>query len=127
MPETTERRKPGPVPRIPGANQTTLWLSSEAARRVAQEAERTGRTRSEIVDELIRQHIPAERKGRAMNTTEHYTMTDERAEQIAQLAELTVTEVRDFALSDWPEGDEHQRWLDTADPQEIADWILAGR
>ena len=26
---------------------------------------------------------------------------------------------------DWPEGEEHQEWLDTADPQEIADWLAA--
>jgi hypothetical protein len=59
--------------------------------------------------------------------TEHYTMSDERAERIAALAGLSVEQVRDFALADWDEGAEHQDWLDTADEREIADWILAGR
>ena len=25
--------------------------------------------------------------------------------------------------ADWNEGDEHQEWIDSADPQEIADWL----
>jgi hypothetical protein len=59
--------------------------------------------------------------------TEHYTLSDERAARIAALAGLTIEEVRDFALADWPEGEEHQAWLDTANEREIADWIVAGR
>jgi len=33
--------------------------------------------------------------------------------------------VEAYLLYDWSEGQEHQDWLDTADPQEIAEWIAA--
>lgn len=58
-------------------------------------------------------------------SAEYYTMTDERAEEIAVLAGLTSGQVREVALADWPEGAEHQAWLDSAPVQEIADWVLA--
>jgi hypothetical protein len=32
-------------------------------------------------------------------------------------------DIEGFILADWPEGQEHQDWLDTADTREIADWI----
>ena len=35
-------------------------------------------------------------------------------------------EVIAFCLADWPEGDEHWRWLLTATEQEIRDWAAAG-
>lgn len=40
---------------------------------------------------------------------------------------LTANEVESFCTADWPEGQEHQDWLDTATPEEIADWVIAGR
>ena len=40
---------------------------------------------------------------------------------------LTAEEVELFCTADWPEGQEHQDWLDTATPEEIADWVIAGR
>ena len=36
-------------------------------------------------------------------------------------AELIETEI----CADWNEGAEHQRWINTAQPQEIADWIAS--
>ncbi len=54
---------------------------------------------------------------------EKNTQSDERTEQIAAAAGLTVTQVRDLALADWPEGDEHQAWLDTAPVPAIASWL----
>ena len=27
--------------------------------------------------------------------------------------------------ADWNEGDNHQNWIDSADPQEIADWLAS--
>jgi len=38
----------------------------------------------------------------------------------------TCFEVEPFILADWREGQEHQEWLDTAAPEEIADWAIAG-
>ncbi len=32
----------------------------------------------------------------------------------------------DFVLADWHEGDEHQKWLETASSDEIAGWVIAG-
>ncbi len=58
---------------------------------------------------------------------QYYTMSDERTEQIAAVAGISAEQVREYALADWNEGGEHQRWLDTAPAQEVADWILAGR
>jgi len=33
----------------------------------------------------------------------------------------------DFILADWPEGDEHLRWVLKAKVQEILDWVAAGQ
>ena len=60
--------------------------------------------------------------------TEYYTMSDERALAIARAigGSTTIEDVREFCLADWPEGAEHQRWLDTASIDEIADWCCSG-
>lgn len=57
--------------------------------------------------------------------SEHFTMTNERAEEIAAVGGFTVEQVREFCLADWPEGEDHQLWLDTAPADEIAGWIEA--
>ena len=78
-------------------------------------------------------------------TLEMYTLTPDRLERIVieirlfqaafgpppskegEGADLASEEaIRDYCLADWPEGEEHQRWLDTAPIPEIADWVLAG-
>lgn len=33
---------------------------------------------------------------------------------------------REFILADWPEGDEHWRWVCDAPTDEILDWVAAG-
>ena len=33
----------------------------------------------------------------------------------------------DFILTDWPEGDDHWRWVITATESEIVDWAVAGQ
>ena len=35
--------------------------------------------------------------------------------------DLIETEI----CADWNEGDEHQAWIDSATPQEIADWLAS--
>jgi len=42
--------------------------------------------------------------------------TDPRATE-----ELVSTEI----CADWNEGQEHQAWIDSASPEEIADWLAA--
>lgn len=39
----------------------------------------------------------------------------------AATAELVETEI----CADWNEGEEHQAWIDSAEPQEIADWLAS--
>ena len=34
---------------------------------------------------------------------------------------------RDVILADWPQGDEHWRWVATATEREILDWVEAGK
>ncbi|MBD3250927.1 hypothetical protein GF380_00390 [Candidatus Uhrbacteria bacterium] len=36
----------------------------------------------------------------------------------------TEGEVLAFIDADWPNADEHQEWLDGAEAEEIADWII---
>lgn len=76
-----------------------------------------------IIGVMAAKGCPRRQEERTMN---YYTMTTERAEEIAQLAGLTTGQVRDYCLTDWPQGEEHQRWLDTAPVGEIAAWIDAG-
>lgn len=38
---------------------------------------------------------------------------------------VATEDVEATLLYDWPEGQEHQDWLDTADVQEIADWLAS--
>jgi len=54
----------------------------------------------------------------------NYQITTDRFEAIADnCTELPPETVEATLLYDWPEGQEHQDWLNTADPQEIADWV----
>ena len=56
----------------------------------------------------------------------YFTLDNKRAEAIAKLAEVTTKEVRDYCLADWPEGSEHQNWLNMAPIEEIAIWVSFG-
>ena len=37
----------------------------------------------------------------------------------------TQADVEAFALNGWDNADEHQEWLNTADAEEIVDWIVS--
>jgi len=37
----------------------------------------------------------------------------------------TNEEIEAEICADWHEGDEHQAWIDSASPQEIADWLAS--
>lgn len=46
----------------------------------------------------------------------------------ARMIEMEFTdEQMDFIFADWSEGDEHYRWLLTANREEIVDWIDAAK
>jgi hypothetical protein len=60
-----------------------------------------------------------------------YTIEQEKLEQVTEIfnneTDPAATEelVRSEICADWREGQEHQDWIDTADPQEIADWLAS--
>jgi len=58
-------------------------------------------------------HIDAERLESIVNAYAEYEPN------------VSTADVEATLLYDWPEGQEHQDWLDTADPQEVADWLAA--
>jgi hypothetical protein len=39
------------------------------------------------------------------------------------MVKMSDKEIEDFILADWPEGDEHQDWLNESDAEEIASWV----
>ena len=76
-----------------------------------------------------------QRKGKEQpmdrTTTEHYTIDPTKLAAIVASVQtsrpMTEAQVRDYCLADWPEGQEHQDWLDSASVSEIADWVIAGQ
>jgi hypothetical protein len=57
----------------------------------------------------------------------YFNINDDKLEQIKKLIpNLDSETINDFILADWPEGKEHQSWLDSATPEQIADWVIAG-
>ena len=62
---------------------------------------------------------------------EYYTIGTERAAAIVERVQRERPQyseqmIHRFLLADWPEGDEHQNWLDTAPAAGLVDWIIAG-
>jgi len=61
-----------------------------------------------------------------------FTIDNDKLDEVTRIinheAQPSATEskVAAFVLADWPEGDEHQQWLNVASPKEIADWVIAG-
>lgn len=61
----------------------------------------------------------------------YYTIEDDKLEKVVRIFnqetdpkatdELIKTEI----CADWNEGEEHQDWINTATPQEIADWLAS--
>ncbi len=39
---------------------------------------------------------------------------------------ITSSDIRSYCLADWPEGESHQGWLNTATAHEIATWVIMG-
>lgn len=58
-------------------------------------------------------------------TGKYYSINTAKLEWIADHINAQDATVADIALDqDWNEGDDHQRWLDSAPAAEIADWVL---
>jgi hypothetical protein len=53
-------------------------------------------------------------------------MVEHRIEHIAGLAGFPVDRVRAYMLADWPEGAEHQDWLNNTEDSVIAVWVQVG-
>jgi hypothetical protein len=56
-----------------------------------------------------------------MTTQELYEQARERVQHTPELAPH-----EEFILADWPEGDDHWRWVIDAPVEEIASWVEAG-
>jgi len=60
-----------------------------------------------------------------------YTISNEKLTQVAEIfnreTDPAATDelIRTEICADWNEGVEHQEWIDSADPQEIADWLAS--
>ena len=61
----------------------------------------------------------------------NYKISQEKLEAVTRLfneqtdPQATEDLVETEITADWNEGDEHQQWIDNADPQEIADWLAS--
>ena len=61
----------------------------------------------------------------------HYTISDEKLAEVTRMfneqvdPEPTEEVVKVHLCYDWPESQEHQDWMDYADPQEMVDWLAA--
>ena len=59
----------------------------------------------------------------------YYTIDEGKLARVVALfnaqADSRATDdlIRGEICADWHEGDEHQGWIDSAEPQEIADWL----
>jgi len=77
---------------------------------------------------------PATRPGldaRKQEREMSYTIGQDKLEKVVAIVnkqtDPAATEelVRSEICADWNEGEEHQEWIDTADAQEIADWLAS--
>ncbi len=67
-----------------------------------------------------------------MATSNYYHINDSKLNHIVVLVRrdlpgLTAAEITDYMLADWPEGEDHQGWLNHGIDTDIADWVVAGR
>jgi hypothetical protein len=61
----------------------------------------------------------------------YYQIDDEKLEAVADIVNretdpaATPDLIRSHICADWSEGQEHQDWIDEAEPEEIADWLAS--
>ena len=101
-------------------------LGTSAACRVGLailEATLNGESQAEVLDS---ENVKPRRREREM-----YTIDAEKLEAVVSLfnAEVDPKATDDLIESeicaDWHEGDEHQAWIDSAEPAEIVDWLAS--
>lgn len=60
-----------------------------------------------------------------------YKIDDEKLAEVAcifndgRVMKVTADAIKDIICDDWPQGQEHQDWIDKASAEEIADWLNA--
>lgn len=54
---------------------------------------------------------------------EFFKLSQQRIEEIAQLAGLSPARTRRICTYPWPDSKIHQRWLDESGAEEIAHWV----
>ena len=73
---------------------------------------------------MVQTIIDAEEPG-----ARYYTIDEGKLARVVALFNAQVDPratddlIRGEICADWHEGDEHQGWIDSAEPQEIADWL----
>ena len=58
-------------------------------------------------------------------SNEYFTIDSTRLAAVATAAQTDEQTARSYLLADWPEGAEHQQWLNNAPIRELADWLVA--
>lgn len=43
---------------------------------------------------------------------------------VVQHLDIDRQDISKFILADWHEAEDHQLWLDSATPEDIADWVI---
>ncbi len=86
--------------------------------------------------------MEAERKRLGMNKTEYleycidkeiemFHITPSKLAEVVRIfnsetdPQATAETIKSEIVADWHNADEHQDWLNTADPEEIADWLAS--
>lgn len=59
-------------------------------------------------------------------TTINQTKLAEAVRIVRERKSVELSDVLNYVVADWPNGDEHQEWIDNAPAAEIASWFLAG-
>ena len=89
-------------------------------------------TVAEHVRYAVRLYLDVQSEGREKTMgSEYYTVSDETVETVTAIlnlevdSEVTEETVKAEICGDWHEGQEHQDWIDSTEPQEIADWLAS--
>ncbi len=59
----------------------------------------------------------------ALADEEFFKISQDRLEQIAQVAGVSAARARRICTYPWPDAKIHQRWLDEATAEEIGHWV----
>lgn len=74
-------------------------------------------------------HVGQIEREDSMITSSYFEIDEDKMHEVGKIIAANGINYRKavaFVLADWPEGQEHQAWLNKANAQEIADWVVAG-